>query len=227
MERELEIARAQRIAEDSALAEAWATLDAWTQWEARPALLGSLAPESPSVVATSEPPELIRLDQLVQGLQAEAAVWGSPFARGWVVGAGYRFADASAGTGHGFIVSLSLPLMFWNIDEARIDRLSAEETAAQAELEYRRDLSARGQVAAQERLDSAWEALESLPDPARDAELTGLAEAAFSAGETTLTELLDAIESETELRLARIDLQWVARRAALNLDYRLGIGVPQ
>ena len=40
-------------------------------------------------------------------------------------------------------------------------------------------------------------------------------------------DLIDAYESEAELGLARVDLQWEARLAAIALDHSLGRGIPE
>ena len=229
MERERELARATRANQASAQAEAWADLERWTTWQTRPVLVGELQPSTPSR-PTEAPaplrPELARLEHIELALDAQAQAWGSPFWRDWSIGAGYRYAEVGPSTGHGFLVSLSLPLAFWNTDAPRLQRLRARQHEVSTELTLRTSLVEREVDAAAERLDAALRALETMPSPARAAELTQLAQVAFDAGEASLTELLDAFESETELQLARIDLQWEARRAAIALDRSRGIGVP-
>ncbi len=229
VEREIELAHATRATEASAHAEAWAELDRWTTWLERPVLVGDLQPPPPTRAPEATPPlrpELARLEHLELALDAEADAWGSPFWRGWSVGAGYRYAEVGPSTGHGFLVALSLPLAFWNTDAPRVQRLRARQLEVSSELTLRTSLVAREVDAAQELLDAAMRSLETISTPSRDAELTQLAQVAFDAGEASLIELLDAFESETELQLARIDLQWEARRAAIALDRSRGIGVP-
>ena len=113
IERELEIGKAQRATEASALAEAWGELEAWTHWDTRPPLKGDLEPaaasDAPSPKTTDALPQLLRLQHLELALDAEIDAWGSPFWRGWTVGAGYRYVESGAETGHGFLVSLSIP----------------------------------------------------------------------------------------------------------------------
>ena len=229
VEREIELARTTRATEASARAEAWAELERWTTWQARPVLAGDLQPSTPTPTPDARAllrPELARLEHLELALDAEAQAWGSPFWRDWSVGAGYRYAEVGPSAGHGFLVTLSLPLAFWNTDAPRIQSLRARQLEVSSELTLRASLAAREVDAAQQRLDAAMAPLETMSDPPRDAELTRLAHIAFDAGEASLTELLDALESETELQLARIDLQWEARRAAIALDRSRGIGVP-
>ena len=229
IEREIELARATRATEASARAEAWAELERWTMWQTRPVLVGALQPPPPTPTPDARAPlrpELARLEHLELALDAETQAWGAPFWRGWSVGAGYRYAEVGPSTGHGFLVTLSLPLAFWNTDAPRVQRLRARQLEVSSELTLRTSLVAREVDAAHERLDAAMASLETMSGPSRDAELTRLAQVAFDAGEASLTELLDAFESETELQLARIDLQWEARRAAIALDRSRGIGVP-
>ncbi len=110
---------------------------------------------------------------------------------------------------------------------ARLERLRAQRDDLRSELTLRTREADRQTRAERTRLDAALDALEVTPDPSRDADLSRLAEVAFDANEASLTELLDAFESEANLRLARIDLQWEARRAAIALEHSLGLGVPR
>ena len=229
IQRDLEIARATRAHEALAKVEAWGDLERWTTWRARPSLTGELRPPAPAppfVDPTSRRPELARLEQLSLAVSAETQAWGSPFWRDWSVGAGYRYAEVGPSTGHGVLVTLSLPLTLWNTDTPRLQRLRARRLEISSELALRTAVAEREIDAAQARLHAALRALEAMPDPSHDADLTRLARAAFDAGEASLTELLDAFESDTELFLARIDLQWEARRAAIALDRSRGLGVP-
>ena len=227
VERELETGRAQRAREEALVAEAWAALRMWSPWRSRPALSGELTPSVRPPKSATVLPRLVRLQSLEQALGAEAKAWGSPMWREWIVGAGYRFTEVGSTNGHGLIVSLSVPLALWNNDRPKIERLRAERARIGSELRLGRTLAEQAETAARERRDRALASLSSLSAQPGDAELTRLAEAAYGAGEATLTELLDAYESETELELSRIDLQWEARRAAIELDRRRGIGVPR
>jgi outer membrane protein TolC len=160
-------------------------------------------------------PRLEQLEQRELGLDAELDAWGVPFGRGRTIGAGYRFAHQGGNGGHGFMLSLSLPLTLW---------LRAERARVEGEHELSRTLAERAEDGARKRLQDSLDALGELSAPECEGELSQLAETAFGAGEGTLLELLDAYESEAELQLARIDLQWAARRAAVDLQRRLGIG---
>ena len=94
----------------------------------------------------------------------------------------------------------------------------AEHERVGGELRFARTLAEQAEQATRKRYQASLDALGELPPAERDAELSQLAESAYGAGEGTLLELLDAYESEADLRLARIDLQWEARRAAIELQ---------
>jgi cobalt-zinc-cadmium efflux system outer membrane protein len=224
VERELEIAVAQRAQEQSRLAGAWADLGAWTPWEAQPSLTGALTPNDVPAGELDALPQIVQLEQRELALDAELDVWGRPFGREWTFGAAARYAHQGGDNGYGFMLTLSVPLTFWNTDRPRVDRLRAEHERVEGELRFARTLAEQAEQATRERVKAAFDALGELPAAERDAELSQLAEAAYGAGEGSLLELLDAYESEAELRLARIDLQWEARRAAIELQRRLGIG---
>lgn len=224
--RELDRARAAIAREQALLSEAWAALRVWAPFEERPALAGDLTPTRPDDAAhdVASLPSIRRLAQLELALDREADAWGSPFWRGWTLGAGYRWVSQGDQTAHGFTLNLSIPLAFWNTDRARVDRLEAERDSIAHELSMVRTLAERRRDAARERLDAALHALGALTEPDRDQELTRLAETSYRAGESPLSQLLDAYESEVELRRARLDLQWEARRAAIELERRSGTG---
>jgi len=225
VQREVETAKAARVRETSLLAEAWASLGVWVPLDTPAELIGDLRPPPPAPEADlSSLPNLARLEHEERALGVEQEAWGSPFLRGWTVGAGFRRADLGSATGHGFILSLDLPLTLWNTDAPKVERLRAERARAGGEIRLRRALAERAEAAAHRRVDEALAALGALSPPEHDAELTRLAETAYAAGEASLTELLDAYESQTELDLSRVDLQWEARRASIELDRRRGKG---
>ena len=226
MRRELQTAHALQASERSRLAEAWAALRRWTPWDTRPALRGALVPPAPGPApAGATLPGLLRLQHERDALKVEARAWGSPFWRGWTLGGGYRFANAGGTSGHGFMLSLAVPLAFRNIDRPRLARLAGEQDRVGAELDLQRRLAAQAEAAARQRLVETLQALAALGKPGEDSGLTAMAEAAWRSGEAPLTAFLDASRSETDLKLTRIDLQFEARRAAIELDRRRGLGV--
>jgi outer membrane protein TolC len=170
-------------------------------------------------------PELARLQHLEQALDIEMQAWGSSFWRGWSAGAGYSFSRVGPSDGHGFLVTLEVPLALWNTHAAQTDRLVARQTEIHSELVFRAGVAQREVQAARARLDAVLQALEAMPEPSQDSVLTVLASVAFDAGEATLIDLLDALASEIELQLVRLELQANARRAAIALDRCRGLGV--
>lgn len=262
VERELLLVRAERLREESRLDEAWRDLHVWCPWEARPQLVGELAPETgadgslPGASATQdlvgarravdgadarvrgeaspdaatdglpdELPDTVRLVHLGRAVEAERRAWGAPFLRGWEVGAGYRRVEVGDDRDEGLILSLSVPVPLWSPDGPRRDRLRAEGIRIGSELRLERQRATEAARSAELRLVRLREAAEALSSPRADAEFTAQAEAAYAAGESTLSELLDAYESAAELELTRSDLQWEARRASIELDRLRGTGV--
>ncbi|MFT6399770.1 MAG: outer membrane protein TolC [Bradymonadia bacterium] len=223
VQRELDTAGADLASEWSQLNESWSGLQRWVPFDSHPDLVGELTPTQPSGAA-AELPSLQRLRHLVAANEARSGAYGRPGLRGWSIGGGYLLGRAPDSTAHGFLVELSIPLVVRNNDRAVLDALAARSDAIEVELALEGALADRAQVAARTRLDGSLVALEGLAAPDNDYQLTRMAELAYQAGEASLTDLLDAYESEAELQLARVDLQWQARRAALDLDRTLGRG---
>ena len=223
MQREVTLARQQRAASLAQLAQARSSLRAWVPWTQAPRLAGSLTPPSPPPQGQRVLPEILQLQRLQSSLSAELDAWQRPFLRNWNVGGGYRFVREDGGQGHGFILSLTVPIALWNTDLARRDRLQAERARLGHEVELASTLAAQAEVAALQRQHDALAALALAPGP-QERDLTTMAEVSYGADEATLTELLDAYRSETELLLSTLDLQWEARKAALELERRRGVG---
>lgn len=223
VERELDIARARRANAAAALVEAWSALDAVAPTAERPALVGDLAPQAPSQSTLREIPELSRLDAIASATEIEASSWDRAGLRGWSIGAAYRLGNSPGTVSHGFGLDLSIPLATRDTFEPRRRALEARAAEIRAEHLVSETIAVAGADAALWRLERTLAAIREMPALGTEGELTRLAELAYAAGETTLTDLLDAYGSETELRLARIDLEWEARRAAIELDRRRGL----
>lgn len=225
VERERDLARARRAAEEAVRAEAWAALVSIAPTNHVPTLLGELTPAPPAPHSADELPQIAFLRHTERALAAEASALGNPALRGWNAEGGYRLAHAGAATGHGFVIALSLPLAFRNTDQPRIQRLAAEQDALLAQIAWHTSLADRATAAAEQRLRSALAALESVTLNGGGDNLALIAGIAFASGEASLAELLDATESDADLQLAHIDLQWEARRAAIELNRTRGSGV--
>ena len=254
VQRELGVAQAALASEHAALGQAWSDFETWVPGSERPTLVGDLAPAvdvvgdlapavdvvddlAPAVDVVATPvrrlPDLVRLESLAAASAAESEAWRAPFLRDWSVEGGYRLAQAGGAPGggselgHGFSVGLSIPLILRNPDRARVALLAAESDALHAELQWARSIAEQAATAGQARLADAVTALASLPAPDDDRGLTHMAEVAYRAGEASLTELLDAYESESELQLSRLELEWEARQAAIELERFQGLGMTE
>jgi cobalt-zinc-cadmium efflux system outer membrane protein len=216
LERELQRADAEAALERARLSEAWSSLRHHVPWGDDVTLRGELSPPpSPPHDHEEDHPRLVQLGALQEALTLEADTWDGALWRGWTLGAGYHGAQMVGATGHGFLLSLSLPLPLWDplepkraAAQSQRREVEAERALAEAEIE-------RHHVAARARLRDLREELAALPLP--DDELTRLAELAWASGELPLSELLDAWRSDEALRLAHLDLQWEARRAYIEL----------
>lgn len=214
--------------ESMALAEAWAELKSWVPKESITAIVGPLAPDGVSRQRDrQENPTILRFRNESAALAKESKVWGSPFLRGWTIGAGYRLLDTADTTGHGVMVTLSLPLIFSDVDQPTIDGLVAQSQRMDQELQYFQVMANHTQQLAEERLTKSMEQLDAVESVMRGASISPLAEAAYQAGEISVNELLDAYGNEAERALLQVELQWTARRAALVRDRAYELGVPK
>jgi outer membrane protein TolC len=222
-ERELATARARRVVMEDALAAAWAELESWVPLETRPELVGEIRPEV-VVGDQRESPTLAQMEYLASALTVEAEAWRSSWLRDWTFGVGYRVLDSVAATGHGAVLSLSLPLAVRNNHAVEASRVLAQRDRVERERDLLRSHLDAAERAAETRLLATLSAVDSLDAEAPAAELIPLAEAAYASGEAVLNELLDAYESEAELALARLELEHAARRAAIDFDHLRGMG---
>lgn len=217
---ELESARMKHTMVSASLNKAWGGLQRWLPLTSRPTLAGPLRPTRPPNTGTAQAthPELERLTHLERALQTQAQAWGAPYLRDWSIAAGYRFVQVGPSTGHGVLVSLSVPLGLWNTDTPKLEALSAQQAKLRADRRLRQAFAQRELDASRARLDAALEALEGVSNTSGDPSLAGLAKAAFEAGELSLTELLDVYSSQAERDLERLALEREARDAAIELE---------
>lgn len=223
--RALRLLQARQAAEASRHAEAWASLRRWLPDapSAPPTLVATLLPARPTAGVTPALPELERLIHEQRALEAEASALGRPGARGWTLAGGYRFAWASGQRGHGALLTLGGPLALWSIDAPRQEALRAQTRALAAEHDRLSAQARREVTAAHLRLTRALDAAQRMRATPEDAQLTALTTTAYEVGEATLGELLDAYAGDADLALARLELSWEARRAAVALEMRMGV----
>lgn len=224
VEQAIALAEGRTAAAERALAAAWSELVRWTGWTEEARLRGPLVPAALPGTDEEYDPVVARLVALEQAAAREVQAWRHPGLRDWSVGLGYRHVSVDGTSGHGAMVTVSAPLAVWNTFRPQRERLEAEQSALAAEAEVRRALHSREIASAQLRLVTAVSALESAPPPQSD-DVASVAEVAFRAGEVALADLLNVLETATELRLARLDLQRDVRVASLSYQHSLGLGV--
>ncbi len=221
-------ARVHRRTLDSAEARARASQALLEAWLGTPVELPALAREILVVSSLVDRPltdSLVLAHPRLRGLEADAQasnLEGRAARRKWVpdleVFAGYRGTTFAADTGHGLALGLRLPLTFFDHGQGEAARADAEQVVARSSAE-----SLRRQHGA--KLKSAKVELEALSAAVAEAD-TAAAEAAtlqqqarqlYAAGETTITELLEAFRAAGEARLSRLVLAEEIAVARLSL----------
>jgi len=225
IQRQLQLVRAEALAETLQLEEAWSRLDEWRAEGARPEIDGQLIPPNPTF-SVQENPALRYLNLEHEALAHEARAWGRPGFRDWELGAGYRL-ERDQDVGHGALVSLTIPLALWNVDDSKLAAIHARKEVVTVQKERLEKRLARAMESTQLRLSKAISALDFMPNRELDGQLSQLITKAFSADEASLFDLIEAIRSDVELGLARTDLEWEARRAFLELQFLTAWEQPQ
>jgi cobalt-zinc-cadmium efflux system outer membrane protein len=130
--------------------------------------------------------------------------------RRWVpdpeVFAGYRVVEGGGDTAKGVSVSLTLPLTFFDRGQGEAARAEAERLvaeAAAAQLDHRQHAEARSARTRLEQLSIGFAELTQARDDAR--ELLGQAQRLYTAGEASITEMLEAFRVAEQARLAELD----------------------
>lgn len=136
------------------------------------------------------------------------------------LGAGFKTVQAQGARTNGFFFTISVPLGL--IDRQQDLRLSAEAAkqradAAQAWTMASLRADTRSLVSEEAELRAALSGLDSRL-ASRPRPLTAMAEASYRAGETNLTDLIDAHRSAVDEQRARLELALTIRRARIELD---------
>jgi outer membrane protein, heavy metal efflux system len=207
-------ARIHRGLLDAAEARAQASrfrVEAWTNAEVvlpefdLAALTGGTIPSPP---AEALPPH--RRIQSLKAASRASALEARAARRRWVpdveVFAGYRGVEGDADVAHGVALGLTIPLTFFDRGQgeaalAEAEREVLEAAAERLSWEQRAEAkAARGRL---ERLSSGVAELGQARSDAR--ELLTQARRLYSAGESSITEMLDAFRAAEEARLAELD----------------------
>ncbi|WP_181373295.1 TolC family protein [Massilia glaciei] len=150
--------------------------------------------------------------------------------RAWIpdvtIGLGQKSAENGGARDSGTVLSVSVPLPFFDRGQTGQQRAAAQADISRSEarlLRTRLDGDAR----------ALWQQLKQLNAAARDyreqsttgsRELVRIAEAAYQGGESSILELLDAYKAALEVEQRALELGWNARRAAIELDTIAGNG---
>jgi hypothetical protein len=197
--------------------DARSALHTLTLWSDEPPLTGALRPEPPRATSARSP-LLLALEQESRALELELDAWGSPMWRDWALSAGYRYNQVGDSAGHGFIVTLSLPLALWNNDQPRQDQLRARRAQLQSAQRAEQLRLYQVESRSKTRFIQAMKMLSTQTTTIDQPKLVQLSELAYTSGEVSLMELLDVYRVEADLVLVRLDLEWDARQAALELE---------
>jgi cobalt-zinc-cadmium efflux system outer membrane protein len=147
----------------------------------------------------------LQAEQRASGLKARSAK------RRWLpdleLFGGYRTITVEDATGHGLSLSLGVPLTFFDHGQGEVALADAAKARAAAEeTQLERAYSARLQ-AAQAQLASLTKSLAELASIGADAaSLLDKTKQLYTAGEATLTELLEAFRAAEETQLGVIEL---------------------
>jgi cobalt-zinc-cadmium efflux system outer membrane protein len=205
--------RLHRGSVESAQAHALASrarLEAWIETEVElPDIdLAVLAHGSGAQPPTEVPPsrrvESLRAASRASALDARAA------RRRWVpdpeVFAGYRALDQHAGIAHGVSLGLTLPLTFFDHGQGEAALADAERERLQTSAERLSQQQRAEAKAARIRLQQLTSNLEDLGQARDDAsELLAQAQRLYSAGEASITEMLEAFRAAQDARLAELE----------------------
>lgn len=137
-------------------------------------------------------------------------------------------AEVSAVSGRGFVLGLSLPAPLWDRRAGDIAATSAEASRRSAEITALRRRISREVVEAYE----AWRAAELALLPLREelgesaTRSLNAVQVAWSEGEITLVEWLDAVRAYQEAEATVIDLRMQAMIRRAGLDQALGLAGP-
>lgn len=187
--------------------ESLTLLQAWTaQKVALPVVeLVQFAQAEPemAIAAQSQTPELqaLRAGSQASSLEARAA------RRRWVpdpeLFAGYRALDTGAGIAHGVAASIAIPLSFFDHGQGEAALSEAQRSLTEAQIERLRREQTAVESAARGRLTQLLHGFDAVARLGADAqELSSRARQLYAAGESSITEMLDAFRAAEEARLA-------------------------
>lgn len=185
-----------------------------------------LAPATPPPLGTlaarlDDAAELRALDRRREAAAAALRAAARPASPVTVAMGHKRIGSGGAAGNDALMLEVSVPLPFWDRNQAGVARAAAQAADADARHALRR-------ASAEARLQSLWQQADSLTELAgrlrRDeiplaSELTRIALLSFEAGELELVGLIDALEADLAARERVLDLELRARRATIELEH--------
>ncbi len=183
-----------------------------------------LPPDGTALARLDQRPDLQALSRRAEAVELE----GRAAQRGGIpdvtVGIGPRLVDNGLTRENGVVLSLSVPLLVFDRQQAGRQRAAA--LALQARAEYRLARShaegeLRGLYRQAEGLRAAAAEYRSRA-LAASPELLRIAEAAYQGGESSLLELLDAYRGALEAETTALELEQRAREARIEYDLLTG-----
>ncbi|MEO8179757.1 MAG: TolC family protein [Deltaproteobacteria bacterium] len=207
-------ARLHRGSVESARARALASrasLEAWIETEVElPNIDLAVLAHGGISQPPSEPPSPSRRVRSLRAASRASALEARAARRRWVpdpdVFAGYRALDQDGDIAHGVSLGLTIPLTFFDHGQGEAALADAEREALEAgaeRLSRQQRADAKAARVQLQQLTSNIEDLGQVRDDAR--ELLTQAQRLYSAGETSITEMLEAFRVAEDARLAEID----------------------
>lgn len=204
--RSLESARA-RAAGSLRLLEAWLGSDVTLPDVSLLDLAGGSADERAPTAAAASHPDLRALEARARASEIEARAAERRWVPDLEVFAGYRTVTVADDTGHGIALSLRMPLTFFDHGqgEAAHARAEHDEASANAASLRRRQAALVQSLAAQLEVLNAGSA--QVVANAADADtLQEQARQLYTAGEASITDVLEAFRATEEARLSVIEV---------------------
>jgi outer membrane protein, heavy metal efflux system len=207
-------ARLHRGSVESAKARALASrasLEAWTETEVElPNVDLSALANGGTFPLPAEPAPSSRRVQSLRAASRASALQARAARRRWVpdpeIFAGYRALDQDAGTAHGVSLGLTIPLTFFDYGQGEAALADGERMALEASAERLGQQQRAEAKAARLRLRQLTSNIDDLGRARNDArELLSQAQRLYSAGEASISEMLEAFRAAEDARLAELD----------------------
>lgn len=188
-----------------------AQLEAWTNAEVElPEIDLAMLAHGSTFRPPTEPEAEARRLQSLRAASRASALEARAARRRWVpdpeVFAGYRALDGEADVAHGVSLGLTIPLTFFDHGQGDAARADAETAALDASAERLISERRAEAKAARARLQHLSSSIADLGQARSDAlALLTQAQRLYSAGEASITEMLEAFRAAEEARLAELE----------------------